>query len=118
MDRERHEVSRKTRNGPPLIKMILHILEAEVCGPHSLRLTFSDGTRKRVNLLPLLDGPIFEPLRNPAYFARVVIDPVAGTIVWPNEADFAPEALYELQAEGDPTPSDVPEPDSVVAVMV
>ena len=79
--------------------MILHILEAQVCGSHSLRLTFSDGTRKRVNLWPLLDGPIFEPLHDPIYFARVVIDPVAGTVVWPNEADFAPEALYELEAE-------------------
>jgi len=97
--------------------VILHILEAEVCGRHQLRLTFSDGTRKRVNLLPLLDGPIFEPLRDPAYFARVVIDPVAGTVVWPNEADLAPEALYELQAEEEPTLSDVSEPDSVVAVM-
>ena len=66
-----------------------------------MRLTFSDGTRKRMNLLPLLDGPIFGPLRDPVYFARVVIDPVAGTVVWPNEADFAPEALYELQAEVD-----------------
>jgi len=82
--------------------MILHILEAKVCGPHSLRLTFSDGTRKRVNLWPLLDGPIFEPLHDPIYFARVVIDPVAGTVVWPNEADFAPEALYELEAEEEP----------------
>ena len=82
--------------------MILHILEAKVCGPHSLRLTFSDGTRKRVNLLSLLDGPIFEPLHDPTYFARVVIDPVAGTVVWPNEADFAPEALYELEAEEEP----------------
>jgi hypothetical protein len=79
--------------------VILHIFEAEVCGLHSLRLTFSDGTRKRVNLLPLLDGPIFEPLHDPAYFARVVIDPVAGTVAWPNGADFAPEALYELEAE-------------------
>ncbi|MBM4045282.1 MAG: DUF2442 domain-containing protein [Planctomycetes bacterium] len=79
--------------------MILHILEAEVCGPHSLRLTFNNGTRKRVCVLPLLDGPIFEPLRDPAYFARVVVDPVAGTVVSPNEADFAPEALYELEAE-------------------
>jgi len=24
---------------------------------------------------------------DPAYFARVVVDPVAGTVVWPNEAD-------------------------------
>ena len=84
--------------------MILHILEAEVCGPHSLRLTFSDGTRKRVNLWPLLDGPVFEPLREPAYFARVVVDPVAGTVAWPNEADFAPEAVYELETEEESTP--------------
>jgi len=67
--------------------LILRISEAEVCGPHSLRLTFSDGTRKRVNLLPLLEGPIFDPFVDPAYFARVVVDPVAGTVVWPNEAD-------------------------------
>jgi hypothetical protein len=79
--------------------MILHITEAKVCGPHSLELAFNDGTRKRVKVLALLDGPIFEPLRDPAYFARVVVDPVLGTVVWPNEADFAPEALHELPEE-------------------
>lgn len=79
--------------------MILHIIEAEVCGPHSLELTFDDGTYKRVNVFPLLDGPIFEPLHEPSYFARMVLDPIAGTVVWPNEADFAPEALYELEPE-------------------
>lgn len=96
--------------------MILRILEATICGPYSLRLTFNNGTRKRVNLLPLLDGPIFEPLRDPAYFARVVLDPVAGTVVWPNEADFAPEALYELEAEEEPISSGTSEADSVVVV--
>jgi len=79
--------------------MILHILQAEVCGLYSLQLVFSDGTRKRVSLLPLLDGPVFAPLHEPAYFGRVAVDPVAGTVVWPNGADFAPEALYELPAE-------------------
>jgi hypothetical protein len=79
--------------------MVLHIVEAAICGPHSLELTFDDGTCKRVNVLPLLDGPIFEPLLDPSYFARMVLDPVAGTVVWPNEADFAPEALYELEPE-------------------
>ena len=79
--------------------MILRILEAEVCGPHSLRLRFNDGTHKRINVLPLLDGPVFEPLHDPVYFSQVTLDPVAGTVVWPNEADFAPEALYELEAE-------------------
>jgi len=79
--------------------MVLHIVEVAVCGPHSLDLTFDEGTRKCVNVYPLLDGPIFEPLHEPSYFARVVLDPVAGTVVWPNGADFAPEALYELEPE-------------------
>lgn len=79
--------------------MILHILEARVCGPHSLALVFSDGTCKEVNVLPLLRGRIFEPLKDPAYFARVTLDPVGGTVVWPNGADFVPEALYNLESE-------------------
>jgi len=79
--------------------MILHIREARVCGPHSLRLTFSDGTTKQVNVRPLLEGPIFEPLQDPAYFASVTLDSICGTVVWPNGADFAPEALHELEAE-------------------
>ena len=79
--------------------MIWRVEGAKACGPHSLELTFKDGTRKRVNLLPLLEGPIFDPLRDPVYFARVMLDPVGGTVVWPNGADIAPETLYELPAE-------------------
>ncbi len=78
--------------------MILRIREAEVCGTHCLRLTFSDGTRKAVEVRLLLNGPVFEPLQDPAYLAQVTVDPVCGTVVWPNGADFAPEALYELAA--------------------
>lgn len=66
--------------------------------PHSLP-RFNDGASRRVNLLPELEGPVFEPLRDPEYFSRVVLDPVAGTVVWPNGADFAPEFLRELPEE-------------------
>jgi hypothetical protein len=83
--------------------MILRIVEASVCGPSRVRLAFNDGTRKAVDLAPLLTGPVFEPLRDPAYFARVQLDPVCGTVVWPNGADFAPEALHELEAVGEPS---------------
>ena len=79
---------------------IRRIEKVEVCGPHSLRVVFNDGVAKRVNLLRLLEGPVFEPLRDPAYFGRVLLDPVAGTVVWPNGADLAPEAIYELPPEG------------------
>ena len=85
--------------------MILRITQAEVAGRHSLRLAFNNGTQKTVNVQPLLDGPIFEPLKNSSYFARVTLDTFCGTVVWPNGADFAPEALYELTPEGHPTAS-------------
>jgi hypothetical protein len=78
--------------------MILRIREARVCGPHALRLAFNDGTVKQVDVRPLLEGNIFEPLQDPAYFATMTLDSICGTVVWPNGADFAPEALHELQA--------------------
>jgi hypothetical protein len=74
------------------------VVGVEASGPHTLDLTFKDGTRKQIDLLPLLEGPIFAPLRDPAFFARVVLDPVAGTVVWPNGADIAPETLYGMPA--------------------
>ena len=83
--------------------MILRITEATVSGPHLLRLAFNDGTHKTVDVTPLLSGPVFEPLRDPDYFARAVLDPVCGTVVWPNGADFAPEALRELAPAEEPS---------------
>ena len=53
-----------------------------------------------MNALPLVErvgGPMFGPLRDPTYFGRVSVDPVCGTVVWPNGADLAPTALYELE---------------------
>ena len=82
--------------------MNLHVVEAKVCGPTRLCLAFNDGTRKTVDVAPLLTGPVFEPLREPTYFARALLDPVCGTVVWPNGADFAPEALHELTAVDEP----------------
>jgi hypothetical protein len=81
------------------VREILHILAAQVVGPHSLEVEFDDGVVKRVNLKPLLTGPIFEPLLDPEYFARVVVDPVCGTVVWPNGADLAPEAVYGIDGD-------------------
>ena len=83
----------------------VRVTAVELVGPHSLTLRFNDGALRRVDLLPELEGPIFEQLRDPAYFSRVVLDPVAGTVVWPNGADFAPDFLRELPEEDIGRPS-------------
>ena len=80
---------------------IPQVVVAEVCGPYSVRLTFDDGVTKQVNLRSFLWGPVFVPMLDPAEFAKLRVDHEAGTIVWPNEADFAPETLYELPDERD-----------------
>lgn len=87
--------------------MIIHVTEVQVVGPHSLELKFDNGIRKHVNLRRELYGPIFEPLRDPAYFAQVYIDPNSRTVTWANGADFAPDYLYQLESE---PVSDVPAP--------
>ena len=76
--------------------MILHVVEASWAGGSRLRLAFNDGRRKLVDLRPLLEGPVFEPLRDEAFFSQVSLDPICGTVVWPNGADLAPEAMLAL----------------------
>lgn len=34
------------------------------------------------------------PLDDPSYFAQVRVDDEAGTVVWPNGLDLAPEVLH------------------------
>lgn len=60
-----------------------------------VRVEFEDGTVADVDLSHLLGyGGVFEPLRDPEVFRQLRADPEAGTIVWPNDADIAPETLY------------------------
>jgi hypothetical protein len=71
------------------------LTEAKPLDGHAVHVCFEDGTTADVDLSYLLDyGGVFEPLRDPAYFARLRADSEAGTIVWPNDADVAPETLY------------------------
>jgi len=83
--------------------MIIHVTEVKVVGPHSLEVAFDDGTRKRINLRRELYGPVFEPLRDPVYFAQARLDPDARTVAWPNGADFAPDFLYQMAPETTPS---------------
>ena len=79
--------------------MIIHVTKVEVVGPYSLDLTFDNGIRKRVNLLRELYGEVFQPLRDPAYFAQVYLNPDSRTVTWPNGADLAPDFLFQMETE-------------------
>jgi hypothetical protein len=70
------------------------VVSVDVLRPYVVAVTFDDGHRREVDIAPFLDGEVFRPLRDPAFFAQVTVDPELGTIVWPNGADLAPEFLY------------------------
>jgi len=71
---------------------IPHVESAHHRGGHRVWLHFDDGIEGEVDLAGELEGEVFEPLRDPAYFAGFRVD---DTLVWPNGADFAPEFLHE-----------------------
>lgn len=71
------------------------VVGVTVLSNYVVQVMFDDGVVRRIDLEPELYGEMFEPLRDPATFVRVRVDPEAGTIVWPNGADLAPEFLYE-----------------------
>lgn len=74
---------------------IHRITAIQVVAAHTLRLTFADGLAHTIDFEPILAGEIFGPLRDPALFAQVRIDPEAHTVVWPNGADFDPATLHD-----------------------
>jgi hypothetical protein len=71
------------------------LIEATPDEGYTVHVRFEDGLTADVDLSYLLNyGGVFEPLRELDYFRRLRADPEAGTIIWPNEADIAPETLY------------------------
>jgi hypothetical protein len=75
---------------------LVNVVELHVVGVHQLWLRFNDGAAGIVDLSAELDGPVFEPLGDPAYFARAELNADLRTVTWPNGADFAPEFLRGL----------------------
>jgi hypothetical protein len=79
--------------------MFLHVVGMDYLEDCRLRLEFSDGLVKDVDLKEELYGEVFEPLKDEDFFRQVALNLEIGTIEWPNGADFAPEFLYEIGDE-------------------
>jgi hypothetical protein len=81
--------------------MMIKVAKIKYLGGHRLRATFSDGMAGDYDFSDLVagSGPMAEPLRDPAYFARVFLED--GAPSWPNGFDAAPGWLRrEIEAAG------------------
>ena len=74
--------------------MYYNVIEAKHVRDYVVWVRFEDGMTGEIDLASELWGPVFEPLRDPNYFAKVAVAEY-GTIAWPNGADLAPEFLYD-----------------------
>ena len=63
---------------------------------YKLKLVFGNRKTKVVDLKNHLVGKVFKPLKNLSYFRKVRLNEDIDTIVWPNNADFSPDFLYEI----------------------
>jgi hypothetical protein len=76
-------------------KRLVRIQSVEVLRGFRVRLGFTDGTHKEIDLEPYLHGPIFGSIRTDrSVFRSVRVDKRMGTLVWDNGADIDPDVLY------------------------
>lgn len=73
---------------------IPHVVAVEPLGEYKLRVTFDDGLVRELDYEGRLRGHMFEPLKDPEYFARVYVDDETGTIAWPHGLDLDPVVLH------------------------
>ena len=77
--------------------MLLEVVSANYLGAYKVFLTFNNGYNASLDLEETIlyeRRMIFQPLRQQDYFRKFMVK--LNTICWENEADFAPEFLYDL----------------------
>ena len=86
--------------------MSLAVTQFSLIAPYTLRLEFTDGAVKEVDFCAhwaQSSEPIFQPLRDPGFFAQVTLPSDSAAIEWPNGADLAAEFLDEGCAPAPPS---------------
>lgn len=71
------------------------VAEFEIVDDYTLRITFSDGSTQVIDFEPILQGPVFGPLRDLETFNQVKFDEDFGTLEWPTGADIDPTVLHD-----------------------
>ena len=79
--------------------MLQDIIAVNPLQNYKLYLRFEDNQEGIVDIQQQIKFTgVFEPLKDPGYFAQVKVNPELGTIQWPNGADLDPDVLHRLIA--------------------
>jgi hypothetical protein len=78
------------------MKDLISVIDVEPRDGYWLRLTFSDGSVKDIDLGELLArGGVFARIRDDRHLFKLVrVKPDSRTIEWPGEVDLDPDVLY------------------------
>jgi hypothetical protein len=78
---------------------MLEVAKAEYIEEYRIQITFNNGASGVVDLKDALWGAMFEKLKDYNIFRTFEVSDVVHTIRWENDADLAPEYLYEKMVE-------------------
>ncbi len=67
-------------------------INVEYHSPFKLLVTFTNGEMKVFDLLPYLNFPVYQPLKNEQFCSKAKVQ--YGTIVWNEEIDIDPDRLF------------------------
>jgi Protein of unknown function (DUF2442) len=73
------------------------IHQARAIDDMTLMIEFTNQEVKRYDIRPLLENPVFSPLRQPAFFRNFMVESGGYAIVWNEEIDLSE---YELWKNG------------------
>jgi Protein of unknown function (DUF2442) len=77
---------------------MLEVTRAEYRDGYRIGIEFNNGEAGVVDLADALWGPMFEPMKDVERFKRFVVSDMLHTLSRENDADLAPEYLYEKLA--------------------
>jgi Protein of unknown function (DUF2442) len=77
---------------------MINVVSVKPVGGFRLRIAFSDGSAGVHDFSSTVarDGEMVQPLKEPAFFARVFVE--LGALAWPNGFDLDPIALHDRMA--------------------
>ncbi len=74
---------------------IPEVAAVETRTPYILVVTFTDGKITETRMVMEELTGVFQPMRDPDFFAMAFVDPETKTVAWPNGVDLDPCVLYD-----------------------